>query len=46
MPHQEWVTASQVQLQAGIPLPNLDTPVTVNGFSVTDGQLRSRVYIA
>jgi alpha-glucoside transport system permease protein len=40
-PHQEWVTASQVQLQAGLPLPAGNTAVTVNGFSVTDDQLRA-----
>jgi alpha-glucoside transport system permease protein len=38
VPHQDWVTTGQVQLQNGIAL---DTPVTVNGFPVTDDQLRA-----
>jgi len=44
VPHQEWVTASQVQLQTGLPLDvSGNTPVTVNGQTVTDNQLRAGV---
>ncbi|MEO6458321.1 MAG: carbohydrate ABC transporter permease [Chloroflexia bacterium] len=38
LPHQEWVTTSQVQLQTGIAL---DKPVEVAGTTVTDEQLRA-----
>src|SRR5205085_7678980 len=41
VPHQEWVTGSQVQLQTGLPLPSGDTAVNINGFNVTDDQLRA-----
>ena len=36
VPHQDWVTASQVQLQTGIAL---DQPLQVAGNAVTDAQL-------
>jgi alpha-glucoside transport system permease protein len=36
VPHQDWVTASQVQLQTGIAL---DQPLQVAGNTVTDAQL-------
>ncbi len=37
-PHQAWTSTNQVQLEKGIAL---DQPVTVNGVSVTDDQLRA-----
>lgn len=38
LPHQDWVNVSNVQLERGI---SLDSPVQVNGVSVTDDQLRA-----
>ena len=38
VPHQDWVTASQVQLQTGIAL---DQPLQVAGNTVTDAQLQA-----
>src|SRR3954462_8469266 len=38
LPHQAWITTAQVQLQTGI---SLDHPLTVNGNTVTDDQLRA-----
>jgi len=38
LPHQAWITTAQVQLQTGI---SLDQPLTVNGNTVTDDQLRA-----
>ena len=37
LPHQEWVSVEQIQLERGIPL---DQPVNVAGTTVTDQQLR------
>ncbi len=36
LPHQEWATSRQIQLQAGLPL---DQPIQVEGTTVTNDQL-------
>jgi alpha-glucoside transport system permease protein len=38
LPHQAWTSVNQVQLQTGIAL---DQPLTVNGTTVTDDELRA-----
>ena len=38
LPHQEWVSASTLQLTAGLPL---DQPIQVAGTTLTDDQLRA-----
>ncbi|HMA34856.1 MAG TPA: carbohydrate ABC transporter permease [Chloroflexia bacterium] len=40
LPHQEWASVSQIQLQAGLAL---DQPIQVAGTTVTDDQLRAGV---
>jgi len=38
LPHQEWASVSQMQLQAGL---DLTQPIVVNGTTLTDDQLRA-----